>query len=61
LGWIFDIDKLSEALKKNTGETIPKFFKILVRYVMLGVVALSFLVGFFKELSTNPLELPGWA
>jgi hypothetical protein len=28
---------------------------------MLGAVALSFLVGFFKEISSNPLELPGWA
>jgi len=43
-----------------TGERFPKFIVWLVRYGLLILMIITFLVSAIAEFS-NPLDLPGWA
>jgi hypothetical protein len=33
----------------------------MIKYVMLVLVSISFIVGVYVEITTNPLKLPEWA
>jgi hypothetical protein len=55
------VDKLSDLLHEATGERLPWIFKFMLKYVMVVLVFISFIVGVYVELTTNPLKLPTWA
>ena len=60
LGWKFDILTLDQMMFNATGERFPKIIFWIVRYVLLGLMVITFLVSAISEFS-NPLDLPGWA
>ena len=51
--WVFGMDKLNILLKERTGETIPKFVIIFVKFVIpiyiLAIYILSFVDEFKKD------------
>ena len=60
LGWKFDILTLDQMMFNATGERFPKIIFWIVRYALLVIMTISFVVCFISEFS-NPLDLPGWA
>ena len=61
IGHLFDFDKLSDLLFENTRERLPLYFKYMLKWVMMILIAISFVIGLFVEITSNPLKLPGWA
>ena len=60
LGWKFDMLKLDSLMYAATGEHFPKILFYIIRYGLVIIMSVSFLVSAVNEFS-NPLELPGWA
>lgn len=49
LGWKFDMKKLDGLMFDATGERFPKIFFYFVRYGLVTIMSISFVVGFFSE------------
>lgn len=51
---------LDQLMYNATGERFPKPLFYIVRYGLVAIMTVSFIVSFIAEFE-NPLELPGWA
>lgn len=49
LGWKFDMLTLDQLMFNATGEHFPKPLFYIVRYVLVAIMATSFIVSFISE------------
>lgn len=60
LGWKFDLLTLDQLMFNATGERFPKILFYIVRYGLVTLMTISFVVSAVSEFS-NPLDLPPFA
>ncbi|CAI2365592.1 unnamed protein product [Moneuplotes crassus] len=59
LGWYLGLDYLEEKVHEK-GETIPKIYKISIKYISPVFLCFLILFGIVDEIK-NPLDMPPWA
>jgi SNF family Na+-dependent transporter len=49
IAYYFGLDKLEVLIYKRTGERLPTFFKICIKYVSIPLIGLTFFIGLYNE------------
>lgn len=51
--WVFGMDKLNVLLNRRTGETIPKFVIVFVKYIIPVYIVIIYILSFVDEFSKD--------
>jgi len=49
IAYYFGLDKLEVLIYKKTGERLPLFFKICIKFVSVPLIGLTFFIGLYNE------------
>jgi len=51
ISWIFGIDNLATLMEARTGEKMPAFVKIFIKYVIPAFIFVVFILAWINEFS----------